>query len=293
MTNKEKLEIEKKRELKVFKANEIIQKSRFDLSVTEQKTLAYICSMIKPRTALENALKSDYQLEYEFNIREYCKVCGIFYDSGRNYAMIKETLKSLSDRSFWVEFPNGDDVLMRFISKVRSNKHSGKAFVRIDEDMVPYLFDLGQKFTAYQLRNILGMKSAYSIRIYELMKSYEFRSEIEIDLQELKRLLDIENVKSYEKYHSIKQKILDIAVKEIDDLSDINISYEPMKKSNKVVSILFRIKKKETNARIMAEFRTNEIIDPPKKSIPGQMNFGDLTEMLDNLEEQNRKSKGV
>ena len=209
MTNKEKLEIEKKRELKVFKANEIIQKSRFDLSVTEQKTLAYICSMIKPRTALENALKSDYQLEYEFNIREYCKVCGIFYDSGRNYAMIKETLKSLSDRSFWVEFPNGDDVLMRFISKVRSNKHSGKAFVRIDEDMVPYLFDLGQKFTAYQLRNILGMKSAYSIRIYELMKSYEFRSEIEIDLQELKRLLDIENVKSYEKYHSIKQKILD------------------------------------------------------------------------------------
>lgn len=283
MTNREKLEIEKKRELKVFKSNELVQKSRFDLSVTEQKTLAYICSMIRPRTTEEQILKSDYVLEYEFNIREYCKVCGISYASGRNYAMIKETLKSLSDRSFWVEFPNGDDVLMRFISKVRSNKHSGKAFVRIDEDMVPYLFDLGQNFTAYQLRNILGMKSAYSIRIYELMKSYEFRSKIEIDLQELKRLLDVENVKSYAVYNDFRRKVLDIAVREINDLSDINISYEPVRKGKKFVAVLFRIKKKETNARIMAEFRTNEIIDPPKKSIPGQMNFGDLTEMLDNF----------
>lgn len=283
MTNKEKLEIEKKRELKVFKSNELVQKSRFDLSVTEQKTLAYICSMIKPRTTEEQILKSDYVLEYEFDIREYCKVCGISYDSGRNYAMIKNTLKNLRDRSFWVEYPNGDDVLISFLYKVRTNKHSGKAYVLIDSDMAPYLFDLGQKFTAYQLRNILGMKSAYSIRIYELMKSYEFRSKIEIDLQELKCLLDVDNVKSYERYPIFRQKVIDVAIKEINGLSDINVSYEPMKKGNKVVSILFRIKKKEINARIMAEFRTNEIIDPPKKSIPGQMNFGDLTEMLDNF----------
>ena len=276
MTNKEKLEIEKKREMKIFKANELVQKSRFDLSIPEQKTLAYICAMVKPRTALENASKSDYQLEYEFNIREYCKVCGFDYNNGKNYMSIKDTLKSLRDRSFWVEYPNGDEVLLAFLQKAKSNKRSGIVQVKIDEDMAPYLFDLGQRFTAYQLRNILGMKSAYSIRIYELMKSYEFRQKIEFDLQDLKHKLNVEDVKSYAVYNDFRRKVLDVAVREINELSDLSISYKPIKKGNKFVSVVFSIRKKETNARIMAEFRTNEIIDKREdEQVPGQMDFTD------------------
>lgn len=276
MTNRERLEIENKRELKIFKANELVQKSRFDLSVPEQKTLAYVCSMIKPRTAQENALKSDYQLEYEFNIREYCKVCGFDYNNGKNYMSIKNTLKSLRDRSFWVEYPNGDEVLLAFLQKAKSNKRSGIVQVKIDEDMAPYLFDLGKQFTAYQLRNILGMKSAYSIRLYEVMKSYEFRKKIEFKLDDLKHLFDVENIKSYVKYSIFRQKVLDVAVKEINELTDIDVSYNTEKIGNKVASVVFFIRKKEINARIMAEFRTNEIIDKREdEQVPGQMDFTD------------------
>lgn len=277
MTDREKLEIEKKRELKVFKANELVQKSRFDLSVPEQKTLAYICSMIKPRTAQENALKSDYQLEYEFNIREYCKVCGFDYNNGKNYMSIKDTLKSLRDRSFWVEYPNGDEVLLAFLQKAKSNRRSGIVQVKIDEDMAPYLFDLGKQFTAYQLRNILGMKSAYSIRLYEVLKSYEFRKKIEFKLDDLKHLFDVEDIKSYEKYSIFRQKVLDVAVKEINELTDIDVSYKTEKIGNKVAVIIFNIKAKETFKRLMAEFKTNEIIDKREnEQVPGQMDFTDF-----------------
>lgn len=43
--------------------------------------------MIKP-------IDSGFQSEYEFKIRDYCKICDIDYDNGANYAYVKETLKS-------------------------------------------------------------------------------------------------------------------------------------------------------------------------------------------------------
>ena len=48
MNSDEQLEILKKREYLVVKGNELIQQNRFELSLTEQKTVAFICSMIKP-----------------------------------------------------------------------------------------------------------------------------------------------------------------------------------------------------------------------------------------------------
>ncbi len=254
------MELEKKRDYKVVKANELIQKNRFELSVPEQKTIAYICSMIKPINAVERANGVPYQLEYDFNIREYCEICGIDYGQGKNYADIKATLKKLSDRSMWMDDGNGE-VLVRWLSKIRTNKRSGIAHIKLDEDLVPYLFDLGQRFTEYQLREILGMKSAFSIRIYELMKSYEFKKTITFELEELKRLLMVEDVKSYNNFKDFRKKVLEIAQREINDLSDINITFEPVTKGRKVVQIIFRIEHKNAIDHYIASAKTTEKLD--------------------------------
>ena len=153
VSEEEREEISKKREYLVVKGNELVQRSRFDLSLSEQKTVAYICSMIKPIAATDRASGVPYILDYDFDIREYCKICGIDYDNGKNYANVKATLQHLSDRSMWVTFPDKPDeeVLCRWLAKVRTNRKSGIAHVKIDEDLAPYLFDLGRSFTQYQL----------------------------------------------------------------------------------------------------------------------------------------------
>ena len=101
VSEEEREEISKKREYLVVKGNELVQRSRFDLSLSEQKTVAYICSMIKPIAATDRASGVPYILDYDFDIREYCKICGIDYDNGKNYANVKATLQHLSDRSMW------------------------------------------------------------------------------------------------------------------------------------------------------------------------------------------------
>lgn len=260
MNSDERIEIATKREYLVVKGNELIQQNRFELSLTEQKTVAFICSMIKPIEAVDRAKGVPFQLEYDFNIRDYCKVCGIHYDSGKNYAEVKATLKKLSDRSMWVTFDENPDeeVLCRWLAKVRTNKKSGIAHVELDRDLVPYLFDLGQKFTQYQLYNILAMKSAFSVRIYELMKSYAFQKSKTFELDELKHLLMVEDVKSYDRFPDFRRKVLEKAQEEINELTDINIYFEPITKGRKVVKVKFRIEQKNPMERLLAGATAND-----------------------------------
>lgn len=259
MNSYENLIIEERKGYLVVKANELIQKNRFELSLPEQKTIAFICSMIKPVDGKQNIL----QMEYDFNIRDYCKVCGLDYNNGNNYADIKAILKKLSDRSMWLDDGNGE-VTVRWLAKVRINKRSGLAKIEIDRDLAPYLFDLGQRFTQYQLNNILAMKSAFSVRIYELMKSYSFQKNKTFDIDELKHLLMVENVKSYANFKDFRIYVIEKAQQEINELSDINIYYEPIFKGRKVVKVKFRIESKNVIERAKSISKTNIVLNNKK-----------------------------
>lgn len=261
MNSEEKIEIEKKREYLVVKSNELVQKNRFELSLTEQKTVAFICSMIKPFEAIDRAKGVPFQLEYEFNIRDYCKVCGIDYDAGKNYADVKATLKHLRDRSMWLTLEDGSETLVGWLAKVTTNKKSGIAHIKLDEDLVPYLFDLGQRFTQYQLYNILAMKSAFSVRIYELMKSYAYQKSKTFDLDELKRLLMVDDVKSYDRFPDFRRYVLEKAQEEINELTDLNIYFEPITKGRKVVKVKFKIEQKDPIARWLAGATANDRLE--------------------------------
>jgi plasmid replication initiation protein len=278
MNSDEKLEILKAREYTVSKSNQIVQKSRYDFSVAEQRTIAYICSKIKPIEAIDRAKGVPFQLEYEFNILDYCRTCGI-QDNGRQYEDVKATLKSLSDKSMWLKQEDGSEVLVRWLAKARTNKRSGKATIKIDEDLAPYLFDLQSKFLSYGLKNILNMKSQYSIRLYELLKSYydmkigqtDHRDKIEkghnpkkiswtFEVEELKKLLMVENVKSYSNYAEFKRKVLEVARKEINELTDISIYFEPITKGRKTIKIKIDVVAKVPMEKWLADNKNDELL---------------------------------
>lgn len=252
-----KTEITTQRDYKVVKANEIIQRARYDLNITELKALAYIFSKIKP---------NDTQLqEYTFSVKEYCQVCGIDYKNGGNYKAIKNTLKALRDKSFWVVEEDGKEVLIGWLQKARISKGSGKIEVKLDDDLQKYVIGLFDNFTQYELLSTLPMKSNYSFRIYELLKSYAFTKQHTFDLDDLKRQLAAEN---YINFKDFRKKVIEVAVKEINLYTDIEISWQPVTKGKKVIQIVFFITQRDTWGRIEAQFRATDQIE-------GQLSFDD------------------
>lgn len=245
-----KIDIDKQRSYQVVKANEIIQKARYDLNIQELKTLAYIFSKIKP---------NDTQLqEYSFSIKDYCQVCGIDYKNGGNYQYIKGTIKALRDKSFWILDEKGNEVLIGWLQKVRISKGSGRITVKLDDDLQKYVLGLFDNYTQYELLSTLPMKSNYSFRIYELLKSYAFTKKHTFDVEELKKTLAAE---TYTNFKDFRRKVIEVAVKEINLYTDIEVSWEPITKGRKVVQIMFNIKQHDTWGRYLAARRAQDQIE--------------------------------
>lgn len=226
----------------VVKANELIQKSRFNLSLQQQKIVLYLISQI-------TAFDEDFKL-YEFSINEFCKVCGIDDTSGKNYTDLKNAIKEIADKSLWITIED-EETLLRWIEKPYINRNSGTIKIRLDEDMKPYLLQLKQNFTQYELLWTLHFRSKYTIRLYELIKSIHFHElesySREFGLDELRRMLGAEK---YTTYQTFKSRVLLPAVNEINAYSDKNVEYEPIKSGKAVVRIAFTISTKDAMERI-------------------------------------------
>lgn len=102
--SEEKKDLAKLREYKVVKANDLIQKSRFNLTMQEQKIVLYLISKIKPDD-------TDFA-EYTFEIAEFCRVCGIDESNGKNYLNVKNAIQSLANKSMWVNTEKNSEILL-------------------------------------------------------------------------------------------------------------------------------------------------------------------------------------
>ena len=245
MTVYETEEIQKKRDYLVVKSNELVLQTRYQFSMIEQKTIAYICSMIRP--SVKN--QSGYVLDYEFDILEYAHICGI-EKNGKLYDDVKRALKGLRDKSMWLTLPNGSETVVGWLDRVTTDKGNGKIQIRIDDRLAPYLFELQSRYLSYGLKNILCMKSQFSIRLYEMFRAYlglqsacwDNRARMTrintpvpyewiVDIDELKRKLMVDDIKSYKRDNSVfKRKVLDPAHIEINEFSDISFDFEMLKK---------------------------------------------------------------
>lgn len=227
----------------VVKANELIQKSRFNLSLQQQKVVLYLISQITP-------YDEDFKL-YEFSINEFCRVCGIDATSGNNYADLKNAIKEIADKSIWIKLENGKQTLVRWIEKPYINENSGIIQIKLDADMKPYLLQLKRNYTQYELLWTLNFKSKYTIRLYELVKSIHFHEledySREFELDDLRRMLGAE---TYKTYQTFKSRALEPAIREINGYSDKNVSYEPIKRGRAVVKIVLTVSSKDTFDKI-------------------------------------------
>lgn len=246
-----KKELADKRYSTVTKANELIQKSRYSLSLQQQKIILYLISQLNP-----------YAKEFKkskFKIQEFCKVCGIDYQSGKNYATLKEQIKRIADKSCWIKLENGKETLLRWIEKPYIDEDSGTIEIVFDNDMKPFLLQLCENYTQYELGYLILFKSKYSIRLFELLESYHYHKleplQKEISVDDLKKYLDCEK---YKQFKDFNLRALSPAVAEINKYTMYNLEYEYIKESRKIVAIKFTVTHKDIEEEFITQAE-NEI----------------------------------
>ena len=231
----------------VYQSNKLIEAS-YTLTVLEQRLIRVLASNIKK--------DDDDFKEYEFKTKDLIKVLNV------------------SDSRFYREIDKITDLLMQRIIKIKSindkefekyhwvevaKYKNGNLKLKINRELKPFYLSLDW-YTKYQLKNIMQFKSTYSFRLYELLKQYEKIGNRSITIDDLRFSLAIDK-KQYPKFANLKQKILSVAIKEININTDLYIEFEELKEVRKVTSIKFYIKQNKVKNEIAA---TKEIITAEK-----------------------------
>lgn len=213
----------------VVKNNKLNGVTFFDSSV-QLKIFSKIIVEIRKNQELES---------YKFAVNDLIKD---FNYSKENYAWLKKTCKAMI-RTLEFEKKEGFCLIVLF-TKIET-KEKGYITFTVNNELKPFILEQTASFTSYFLSNIAGLKSAYSLRIYELLKQYQDtdtkRGWYKVTLQDIKSRLNIADDK-YQQYKHFKEKVLKVAQNELIAKTDIHFELQEIKQGRKVETLHFKIK---------------------------------------------------
>ena len=126
----------------------------------------------------------------------------------------------------------------------RLDKSTGKVFIRFSHDIIPYLSNLKDNFTMYNISHVAKFKSHYGVRVYELLRQWiNTKKTLEITVADIKEMFQLG--KTYDHMSNLKKRVLDPAVKDINTYSDLSVTYENIKSGRTIVGFVFRFQHKE------------------------------------------------
>ena len=248
----------------IRKANELVE-ARYKFDIWEIRMFAKTLSMIQP-------YDEDFK-EYQISVGDMIQEFGLS-KGGEIYDFLKMASLRLQDKKITIQRERGglktefSAPLFIGVERVvdeRAKESDKYIWVSFHPTLKPYLIELKTKYLVYDIRSMLSLKSANSIRIYELLKQYEKIGERVFKIEELKMILGIAP-HEYALYGHFKDKVILKAQKDLEanEDGDITFEFEEIKEVRKVTKIKFFIKRRYPDREQLTEAKTDAVSDELK-----------------------------
>ena len=214
----------------VKKSNSLIE-ARHNWSLNEQRLLLLMATDV---TEIEKDKK-----EWKIKISEFDK---LFEKTRTTKLEAEKMVDSIYNQSMEFRDEKGNWVKHRVISSAKY--YNGEITLTLTDFMIPHLKELKKQFTQYRLKDVSNFGSQYSTRLYELIIMVMHKTNsFDLALEELR--LDLGVTKGqYKAFSNFRVRVLDVAVNEINDISNLVVSYDLIKKGAKVIGVHFEFDEK-------------------------------------------------
>lgn len=233
------------------KAIEIIQhnaltSARYEMTACEMDIVFFLLSKLSKNDKAGTV--------YELRVKELEQLTGREW----NYGRLFESTEQLRSRGYVIAGEKLDErsgsttptkLQVGLLASAEYIIGHGIIELEISEKIRPYLIDLKSNFTSYRLQAALSLTSKYAKRIYQLASQWKDIGETKTyTLDEFKYMLHLKDPKGkepeqYAKVSSLQAKVLDVAMNQINEHTDLRISYKLKKKGRSFNSVCFYIDK--------------------------------------------------
>ena len=210
----------------------VITNARHELSAVQLDIYFMLLSKLKP---------SDNS-RYEIGVKEIEDLTGRQW----NYQQLKDATLGMIGKVFEIEEEDGL-LQVALMSSAKYLKGQGRIQLTIAEELKPYLVDLKNNFTSFQLFCVLSMTSKYAKWMYVQFSRWKDIGYLSYELEQLKYRLNLKDPKGklpeqYKQWGQFKDNVLEPAIKQINEFSDLRVSYETEKKGKSINKINFIVK---------------------------------------------------
>lgn len=225
---------------KIYKSNALIEAS-YTLSVAEQRIiLACIAQVDRGQPITDEVM-------YTVPVKNIAMATGS--DSKSMYSELLEATRKLRRRDVNIDLePNGGGRKTKtleasWVQTIAYNEKEGVIQLRFNKDMLPYLTELKEQFTRYNLSDVARMTSIYGIRLFEMLIQYTTVGSREIALVDLRKWLQLND--KYELMSDLRRYVIEPAIDQVNDHSPLSVQYEAARTGRKITHIRFSIGQKK------------------------------------------------
>jgi plasmid replication initiation protein len=212
----------------------VITNARHELSAVQLDIYFMLLSRLKPG--------DDKETRYNISVKEIEQLTGRQW----NYQQLREATAGMIGKVFEIEEEDGL-LQVAMMSSAKYLRGQGKIQLSIADELKPYLVDLKNNFTSFQLFCVLSMTSKYAKWMYVQFSRWKDIGFLGYEVEQLKYRLNLKDPQGkapeqYRQWGQFKDYVLEPAVKQINELSDLRVSYTTEKKGRSIHKLNFIIK---------------------------------------------------
>ncbi|WP_104490243.1 replication initiation protein RepM [Acinetobacter indicus] len=231
---------------------------------------SYSLDLVEQRIILQGIVKSR-DTEQGFNAlnpvrihaSEYEKLYGVTKDGA--YKALKDAVLSLFERQF--SFTELQDeklkvVKSRWVSQIAYVDDLAEIQIIFSPAVASMCSRLERHFTSYDLEQVAQLTSKYAVRLYELVIAWKATGKTPVfKLQDFRDKIGLLDENEYSTMSNFKKFVLDLAVDQINEHTDIKLTYEQHKKGRTITGFSFKFKQKVKPKKIEQQQRDPNTAD--------------------------------
>ncbi|MDK9719650.1 MAG: replication initiation protein [Rhodospirillales bacterium] len=243
----------------VTQANKLAEAS-YTMTLEEKRVVLLLLSLVRRD---DNDFKT-YRIPIT-DIRDYLNL-----RTNKLYDDIKRVAESLLSRVLHIPEDGGGWLKVGWVSSARyvPKGYRGAEMACLDlsfsPEMKPYLLELKAHFSSYMLQNVAGLRSFYSIRLYEILKSRRRLKSVSFNMPALRKILKVET--KYQNHKDFRIRVILVAQNELARKTDLAFNFQEQRRGRKVVGITFDIRDN------VPETPPRSIIAQPEANLPTTAN---------------------
>lgn len=225
----------------IVKDNALIEASH-KLNEVEQRLI--LLAILKAREVGDTA-EQLMNKELEIHASDYMQAFNV--DKTTAYRTLKAAVIGLYEAEWGYKYTNNKGNLVvryeRFTQSAEYVENEATVKFMFSYAIIPYLVELEKRFTTYEIEQVGNLQSRYAMRLYEFLVQFKSTGKLKITLEELRfrlGLLDSE----YKTMGNFKMRVLDLAVKQINEHTNIKVEYTQKKRGRIIESFEFTFTEK-------------------------------------------------